>query len=163
MDIDSFSKPISKKLSLNQNSVFIRLSPVKLTQRSSSTESSIISFPVFQQLQKKIVEYDELGFPKLEMPSTSSKKRPKRLKNSQPKFEKQEFIPPLVLKFGGTTENHFHQLSATATFDTERKNIGPGTYKAYEKPKISGGFISGTPRFQTTCIEFAEFFIENKH
>ena len=133
----------------------------KYPQRSNSMDSSTI-MPIYQQLQSKFLEFEEAIFPPLEMPlaSTTKKHKPKAKKTE--KTAKKESAPVVFSAFHQIESSKPHTLSATATFDTNKSNLGPGTYEIHENNLILGGFLSKVPRFGSSALYGAEEYFERK-
>ncbi|OMJ80418.1 hypothetical protein SteCoe_19321 [Stentor coeruleus] len=162
MDFHVNSKRPTINLDHSQTGIYDKLSNCRYSYRSNSTDSTPLILPLFQQLQSKLNEFDEFIFPPLELPSAKHKKVIKRRLKKIEKEEKVEALQPVYFSSRFKEVEKPHILSATATFNTTRFNIGPGTYESSPKNDQKGIFLSGTPRFEGFEVKAAEDFIEQK-
>lgn len=135
---------------------------LRYSYRSNSTDSTPMILPMFQQLQNKLNEFDEFVFPPLELPSAKNKKVVKKKLKKIAKEEKVEALQPVFYSSRYKEVEKPHILSATATFNTTRFNIGPGTYESSPKNDLKGVFLSASPRFEGFEVKVAEDFIDQK-
>ena len=144
----------------SQNNPF-ELSSFKHSQRSNSIDSSGI-VPTYQQLQLKLSEFEEISFPPLELPLVKIIKKRKKKAKVFEKLVVKESMPMIFSSYYQAENEKPHPLSATATFDTKKHNLGPGTYELHENKHVLGGFLSKIPRFDYSIIRNAEEYLENK-
>jgi hypothetical protein len=134
----------------------------KRSHRSNSSDAVTNLLPLYNNLQCKFTEFDDLPSLPLELPQTrpkSKRLRKDRKKNSDTRIEAeiQTTVRPHI-----STEDRVYIMSATAWFNTNKGNLGPGKYSVRQQRAEKGSGFTYTPRFNDTTVRTAEYFLEQK-
>jgi hypothetical protein len=146
-----------KRSQVEKTITFERVPSAKTTHRSSSDGSS----SAFNRLQAKIGEFEDLGFPSLQLP-TSRNREKKKKKVKKVIQQVKEYQPSKVFVKFSVKNTRKDVISETADYLVHSEAIGPGKYETRGRASVAGGLMSNLPRFNQGLMQVIQDFLQTK-